>query len=154
MCYKHNKVYLNTPTNSTFVFALITVIVLSAEVGGVSSLTMQKVSAQMSNNSSMSDNKMSVGNNMSMGSNMMAILAKATQLNITTAAPPISPNIFKSMASQMHVDLINATMIAQKWVGSNSHAVSSMIGIQNGSPVYIIWIFDNNSGLHACHSRI
>jgi hypothetical protein len=102
----------------------------------------------MSNNSSMSDNMMSVGNNMSMGSNMMAIPAKATQLNITTAAPPISPNIFKSMASQMHVDLINATMIAQKWVGSNSHAVSSMLGIQNGSPVYTIWIIDNNSGLH------
>jgi hypothetical protein len=52
------------------------------------------------------------------------------------------------MASQMHVDLINATMIAQKWVGSNSHAVSSMLGIQNGSPVYTIWIIDNNSGLH------
>jgi hypothetical protein len=109
---------------------------------------MQRVSAQMSNNSSMSDNMMSVGNNMNMGSNMMAIPAKATQLNITTAAPPISPNIFKSMASQMHVDLINATMIAQKWVGSNSHAVSSMLGIQNGSPVYTIWIIDNNSGLH------
>jgi hypothetical protein len=83
-----------------------------------------------------------------MGSNMMAIPPKAPQLNITTAAPPISPTEFKSMASQIHVDLINATMIAQKWVGSNSRAVSSMVAIQNGTPVYTIWVIDSNSGLH------
>jgi len=75
---------------------------------------------------------------------MMAIPAKAPQLNITTAAPPISPTMFKSMASEIHVDLINATMIAQKWVGSNSHAVSSMVALQNGTPVSC----DSNSGLH------
>jgi len=91
---------------------------------------------------------MSSGSNMSMGSNMMAIAAKAPQLNITTAAPPVTPATFKSMGSQMHINLVNATIIAQKWVGNNSHAVSSMVGIQNGSPVYTIWIIDSNSGLH------
>jgi hypothetical protein len=114
----------------------------------VSYMTMQRVNVQMSNNSSMTGSMMSSGSNMSMGSNMMAIPAKAPQLNITTAAPPVTPATFKSLASQMHIDLVNATMIAQKWVGSNSHAVSSMSGIQNGSPVYTIWIIDSNSGLH------
>jgi hypothetical protein len=149
MHYKNKKVYINrTYTATTFVFALITTIVLSAAAGGVSYITMQRVDAQMSNNSSMTGSMMSSGSNMSMASNMMAIPAKAPQLNITTAAPPVSPATFKSLASQMHIDLINATTIAQKWVGSNSHAVSSMIGIQNGSPVYTIWIIDSNSGLH------
>jgi hypothetical protein len=140
-----------TYTATTFVFALITTIVLSAAAGGVSYITMQGVDAEMSNNSSMTGSMMRSSGNMSMASNMMAIPAKAPQLNITTAAPPVSPATFKSLASQMHIDLINATTIAQKWVGSNSHAVSSMIGIfydQNGSPVYTIWIIDSNSGLH------
>ncbi|PWU80188.1 MAG: hypothetical protein DLM72_13510 [Candidatus Nitrosopolaris wilkensis] len=39
-------------------------------------------------------------------------------------------------------------MIAEKWAGNNSNAVSSMVGIQNGSPVYTIWVIDSNSGLH------
>ena len=141
--------YINrTCATTTFVFALITIIGFSAAVGGVSYMTMQRVYAQMSNNGSMTGNMMNSGSNVSMGSNMMAIPAKAPQLNITTAAPPVTPATFKSLASQMHIDLINATMIAQKWVGSNSHAVSSMVGIQNGSPVYTIWIIDSNSGLH------
>jgi hypothetical protein len=116
-------------------------------------LTTQTVDGQMSKSSSMAGSMMSSSrnansSNMSMGSNMMAIPAKAPQLNITTAAPPITPTMFKSLASQMHIDLVNATVIAQKWVGGNSHAVSSMVGIQNGSPVYTIWIIDSNSGLH------
>lgn len=124
----------------------------------LSILTIQRVDAQMSNNSGgmggsmtgsmMSSGKNSNNNNMSMGSNMMAIPAKAPQLNITTAAPPISPTMFKSLSSQMHVDLINATMIAQKWVGSNSHAVSSMVALQNGTPMFTIWVIDSDSGLH------
>jgi len=147
MCYKDKNVDLNrtiTPTNSIFVSALIASIVLSVAVGGVS-LTIQRVSAQHS--SSMTDNIRS-GSNMGMGSNMMTIPPKTPQLNITIAAPPLTPAMFKSLAPQMHIDLVNAIMIAQKWVGSNSHAVSSTIGIQNGSPVYSIWVIDGNSGLH------
>ena len=137
-----------TYTTTTFVFALITTIVLLAAAGGISCMTMQRVDAQMSNNSGMTGSMMNSGSNMSVGSNMMAIPAKAPQLNITTAAPPVTPATFKSLASQMHIDLINATMIAQKWVGSSSLAVSSMVGIQNGFLVYTIWIIDSNSGLH------
>src|SRR5215469_7313106 len=138
----------HTTTNSVFAFTLIAVILSSAAVIATSSIsTMHRVGAQMSNGNmagSMMGNSKSSSNGM--GSNMMAIPAKAPVLNITTAAPPITPAAFKSMASQIHIDLTKATVIAEKWVGGNSHAVSSMIGIQNGSPVYTIWIIDSNSG--------
>src|SRR5215469_14190626 len=137
----------NTITNSIFGFTLIAVILSSVAVIATSSIsTIHRVGAQMSNSGSMMGNSKSSSSEM--GSNMMAIPAKAPVLNITTAVPPITPAAFKSMASQIHIDLTKATMIAEKWVGGNSHAVSSMIGIQNGSPVYIIWIIDSNSGLH------
>jgi len=147
-------------TNSRIFISMFMSLIISLMATGIvlSILTIQRVDAQMSNSSGgmggsmagsmMSSGKNSNNNNMSMGSNMMAIPAKAPQLNITTAAPPISPTIFKSLSLQIHVDLINATMIAQKWVGGNSHAVSSMVALQNGTPVYTIWVIDNNSGLH------
>jgi len=156
-----NTATIGKPTinSRTFTSIFIAITLSSMVTGALLSISIiQRVNAQMSNGSismggsMMGGIKNGTGSNMSigsnMGSNMMAIPAKAPQLNITTAAPPISPSMFKSMAPQMHVDLINATMIAQNWVGSSSHAVSSMIGIQNGSPVYTIWVIDSNSGLH------
>lgn len=157
--YYRNKDYhtvtTNTTTSSPFAIVLMTLILSSVTVVTISSILMHKVDAQMNNNSnSMAGSMMGNGNGNSsnmgsnMGSNIMAIPAKPPVLNISTAAPPITPSMFKSMASQIHVDLTNATMIAQKWVGSDSHAVSSMIGIQNGSPVYTIWVIDSSSGIH------
>src|SRR5262249_18231750 len=155
MYYRNKKEYhRNSPktiTNSIFAFTLIAVILSSVAVIATSSIsTMHRVGAQMSNSGNMAGSMMgnSKSSSSEMGSNMMAIPAKAPVLNITTAAPPITPAAFKSMASQIHIDLTKATMVAEKWVGGNSHAVSSMIGIQNGSPVYTIWIIDSNSGLH------
>jgi len=119
----------------------------AASISAISSL--QPVDAQMSN-SNMTGGMMGSGSssqNQSMGSNMMTT-AKTPVLNITTSAPPITPTMFKSMVSKMRVNLINATMIAEKWVGNNSDAVSSMVGVQNGLPVYTIWVMDSNSGLH------
>ena len=119
----------------------------AASISAISSL--HPLDAQMSN-SNMTGSMMGSGTsskNQSMGSNMMT-MAKTPVLNITTSAPPITPAMFKSMASKMHVNLINATMIAEEWVGNNSDAVSSMVGVQNGLPVYTIWVIDSNSGLH------
>ena len=81
-------------------------------------------------------------------SKMMMPTAKPPELNITTAGPPITPTVFKSMASQIHINLVNATMIAEKWVGNNSQAMSSMVGVQNGHLIYTIWIVDSSLGLH------
>ena len=153
-CYKNhaNTTSIVTATSSALIFVLMIAVVLSFVAGWILTISTHRVNAQMdSSSNNMAGSLMSnssSSNNINMGSNMMAIPAKAPQLNISTAAPPISPAMFKSLASQMHVDLINATMIAQNWVGSNSHAVSSMVAIQDGSPVYTIWVIDNNSGLH------
>jgi len=155
MYHRNKKEYYrnspNTITNSIFGFTLIAVILSSVALIATSSIsTMHRVGAQMCNSGNMAGSMMGTSKSSSseMGSNMMAIPAKAPVLNITTAAPPITPAAFKSMASQIHIDLAKATMIAEKWVGGNSHAVSSMIGIQNGSSVCTIWIIDSNSGLH------
>lgn len=146
----------NTRTNPTiYSFLLTTVIVSSLALGSLPAiLSAHSLGAEMGNTNmagsmmSSNSNSPTMMKNQSMASNMMSIPAKAPVLNITTAGPPISPTMFKSLTSQMHVDLVNATMIAEKWVGNNSRAVSSMVGIQNGSPVYTIWIIDSNSGLH------
>ena len=140
-------------TTSVFVLVGASIVLLlmglgTASISAISSL--QRVDAQMSNSNvagSMMSSGSSSSQNQSMGSNMMT-MAKTPVLNITTSAPPITPAMFKSMASKMHVNLINATMIAEKWVGNNSDAVSSMVEVQNGLPVYTIWVIDSNSGLH------
>jgi hypothetical protein len=167
--YYKNKNWHHIMTNKTTIttsaiksrilpFLLVTVILSSIAFGNISAIsTMHRVDAKMSNTNVMAGTMMmnssstssgSRGSSMDMGSNMMAIPAKAPVLNITTAAPPVTPAMFKSMASQIRIDLPNATMIAEKWAGSNSHAISSMIGMQNGSPVYTIWVIDSDSGLH------
>ena len=150
---EYHRSTTNATRNSTFAFVLVTVMLSSIAVVTISSIsTIQKVDAQMNNSSNMAGSMMSNGNGESsssgMSSNMMALPTKAPVLNITTAAPPITPAMLKSMASQIHIDLTNATMTAEKWVGSNSHAVSSAVGMQNGFPVYTIWVIDSNSGLH------
>jgi hypothetical protein len=139
----------------TFIFLLVTLVLSFVVIWAVLSASIiPRVEAKMNDNdtmgSMMSSSSNSMGSNMSsnMGSNMMTIPAKAPQLNISTAAPPLTPAMFKQIAPQMHVDLTNATMIAEKWVGGNSHAVSSVVGIQDGVPVYSIWVIDGNSGLH------
>ena len=152
--YKAPKTTTTLTKSRTFSFLLVTVILSSVALVEVSDISaMQSMDAKMSNTNmaggmmSSSSSNSSMGSS-SMGSNMMAIPAKAPQLNITTAAPPVTPTTFKSMASQIRVDLINATLTAEKWAGSNSHAVSSTIGMQNGLPVYSVWVIDSNSGLH------
>ena len=94
-------------------------------------------------------NQGSSNQNQSMGSNMMMMpAAKPPELNITTAGPPITPAVFKSMASEIHVNLVNATVIAEKWVGNNSQALSSIVAVQNGHLIYTIWVVDGSMGLH------
>jgi len=60
----------------------------------------------------------------------------------------ITPEVFKSMKSQMNVNLVNATVIAEKSVGNNSQAVSSVMSVQNGHLIYDIWVIDASLGLH------
>ena len=65
-----------------------------------------------------------------------------------TGSVPILPTISKAIASQVHTSLVNATMTAEKTVGSNTHAVMSHLGIENGFLVYTICTIDSNNNMH------
>ena len=54
----------------------------------------------------------------------------------------------KEVGSQVHVSLANATDIAEKTVGPNSHAVSVRLEAVSGFVVDIAVVLDVNQGTH------
>jgi len=46
----------------------------------------------------------------------------------------------------VHVSLANASMIAEKAVGSNAHAAAARIGTVHGFLVYMALVYDANTG--------
>jgi pimeloyl-ACP methyl ester carboxylesterase len=54
----------------------------------------------------------------------------------------------KSIGVQIHVSLANASTIAEKFVGTNAHAVSARLGEVRGFLAYIALISDTNHGMH------
>jgi len=54
----------------------------------------------------------------------------------------------KKAGSEVHLSLANASTIAEKTVGPNSHAVSVRIGVVSGFVVYIGLVSDINHGIH------
>ena len=54
----------------------------------------------------------------------------------------------RKAGSSVHLSLANASTIAEKTVGPNSHAVSVRIGVVHGFVVYIALVSDINHGLH------
>ena len=65
-----------------------------------------------------------------------------------TGSIPLGPTIAKAIASQVHVSLANASMIAEKAVGSNAHAAAARIGVVHGFLVYMALVVDNNTRFH------
>ena len=65
-----------------------------------------------------------------------------------TGSVPIFPTISNAISSQVHTSLVNATMTAEKTVGSNAHAVSAHLGMENGFLVYTLWVIDSGNNLH------
>jgi hypothetical protein len=55
----------------------------------------------------------------------------------------------KKAGSEVHLSLANASTIAEKTVGPNSHAVSVRIGVVRGFVVYIALVSDFNHGIHS-----
>ena len=54
----------------------------------------------------------------------------------------------KMPGSEVHVSLANASTIAEKTVGPNSHAVFVRIGVVHGFVVYIALVSDINHSIH------
>jgi hypothetical protein len=65
-----------------------------------------------------------------------------------TGSVAIGPTIAKAIASQVHVSLANASIIAEKAVGANAHAVAVRIGVVHGFLVYIAFVVDSNNIFH------
>ena len=111
---------------------LIAAVLLAVGIGTTSSS--ESASAQMSNNTTTN------GNGQNQTTNMM-------RPNIT-ASIPIGPTIAKAIASQIHVSLANASMIAEKAVGANSHAAAVRLGVIRGFVVYMALVVDSNYAFH------
>jgi hypothetical protein len=54
----------------------------------------------------------------------------------------------KKAGSEVHLSLANASTIAEKSLGPNSHAVSVRIGVVRGFVVYIALVSDINHSIH------
>jgi hypothetical protein len=54
----------------------------------------------------------------------------------------------KKAGSEVHLSLANASTIAEKTVGPNSHAVSVRIGVVRGFVVFIALVSDINHSIH------
>ena len=65
-----------------------------------------------------------------------------------TGSVAIGPTIAKSIASQVHVSLANASIIAEKTVGANAHAAAVRIGVVHGFLVYMAVVVDSNNNFH------
>jgi uncharacterized membrane protein YkoI len=65
-----------------------------------------------------------------------------------TGSVAIGPTMAKAIASQVHVSLANASIIAEKAVGANAHAAAVRIGVVHGFLVYIAFVVDSNNNFH------
>jgi hypothetical protein len=65
-----------------------------------------------------------------------------------TGSISIGPTIAKAIASQVHISLENASMSAEKAVGTNAHAVAIRIGVVHGFLVWMALVLDSNNNFH------
>jgi hypothetical protein len=136
---------MNSATRELLTVSVTTTMIAIAIMAGFLSLTMpiQKSSAQMMGPGMMMRNQNFTGMmGPMMGPRMMAVAP-----NITGSVP-MFPTIAKAISSQVHTSLVNATMTAEKTVGSNAHAISTHVGIENGFLVYTAWVIDSNNNMH------
>ena len=119
---------LNTKQNLVVLLATVLLVV------GIGTTPSENASAQMSNSTTTNGSSQNQTTNM-MGPNI-------------TASIPIGPTIAKAIASQIHVNLANASMIAEKAVGPNAHAAAVRVGVVRGFLVYMALVLDNNNAFH------
>lgn len=62
-----------------------------------------------------------------------------------TGSIPIGPTIANAIASQIHVNLANASTTAEKTVGPSAHTAAARIGTVHGFLVYMTLVYDMNT---------
>ena len=65
-----------------------------------------------------------------------------------TGSIPLGPTIAKAIASQVHVNLANASTTAEKAIGTNAHSVAVRIGVVHGFLVYKALVVDSSNNFH------
>jgi hypothetical protein len=65
-----------------------------------------------------------------------------------TGSVKVGPTITKTIESQVHISLANASTIAEKAVGANAHTATVRIGIVYGFLAYKALVVDSNYGYH------
>ena len=119
---------------------LVTFAVLAIAVVTSSIASTQSTFAQMKKSSNIAGGNMMAYGHQNQTSTMM-------EPNITGSVA-IGPMLAKAIASQVHVSLANASMIAEKAVGANAHAAAVRIGVVHGFLVYMALVVDNNNNFH------
>jgi hypothetical protein len=122
------------------VILLIAAVVFAVSIGVTTSP--QSAIAQMSSSSG-SGNMTAGGSSQNQTNMMMGIYGP----NITGSIA-LGPTIAKAIASQVHVNLANASMIAEKAVGANAHSAAVRIGVVHGFLVYMALVVDSSNNFH------
>ena len=65
-----------------------------------------------------------------------------------TGSVPVGPTITKTIESQVHISLSNASNIAEKAVDANAHTTAVRIGVEYGFVVYKTLVVDSSNGCH------
>jgi hypothetical protein len=117
----------------------IATILLAVGIGAtsLSVASFEHAIAQMSNSSMMSG----------AGQNQSRMMMGTYGPNITGSVP-LGTIIDKTISSQVHVALANASTTAEKAVGANAHAVAVSIGVVHGFLVYMALVVDSNNNFH------
>src|SRR5881396_1313050 len=123
------------------VAVVITVTVLLVSIGLSASNIVSIQNARGQKNTNMTGGMMGGNSNQNKASMMMGTYGP----NITGSVA-LGPTIAKAIASQVHVSLANASMIAEKAVGGNAHAAAVRIGAVHGFLVYMALVYDANTG--------
>ncbi len=124
------------------VVLLIAAVVFAVSIGVTTSP--QSAIAQMSSSSSSSSGNMTAGGSSQNQTNMMM----GTYGPNITGSIALGPTIAKAIASQVHVNLANASMIAEKAVGANAHSAAVRIGVVHGFLVYMALVVDSSNNFH------
>ncbi len=105
----------------------IACILLAAGASIIGSWMQQAANAQINNNINTSTNQNILGQNI-------------------PGSFPIALN--QTIVSQIKTGMSNATVIAEKTIGPNSHAVLAVLETEQGSLVFTIWTADSGLNLH------
>ncbi len=139
---------------SSLIMSIAVIVTITCVLGGSSNIFVDNKANAQSVTTSSSNQTSPVTTQNSNSTNVTATSGNTTSKNITTNATtpigtiPLSNTMSNAIFSKTRVNLNNAVSIAEKAVGSKSHAISARLGTDNGYLVYIIWVVDGNNSMH------